>query len=133
VFGTKASLIVDLFALVLAAIIPLMIVAVVLVRRGRVQAHSRLMVVSFVAFLFATVALELDVHIGGRTAPLAVLPLVIHLCFSVPTLILWIVQVATSKKALLEPTPHRRRGRILFGMLFGTVATGLWLYLATFA
>jgi uncharacterized membrane protein YozB (DUF420 family) len=132
VFGTKASLIVDLFALALAMIIPLMVVAVALVRRGRVNAHARLMVVSFVFFLLATVALELDVHVGGRTAPLAILPLVVHLCFSVPTLILWIVQVWTAKRALLEPEPHRRRGKILFAMLLGTVATGLWLYLATF-
>ena len=68
-----------------------------------------------------------------RVRHLAVLPLVVHLCFSVPTLVLWIVQVATAKRALLDPAPHRRRGKALFGMLLGTVITGLWLYVATFA
>ncbi len=78
-------------------------------------------------------ALEIDVHlIGERIAP-AFWPLAIHLCFVLPTLVLWVRQIATRKRAFENPAPHRRRGRIVMGLLVCTVTTGIWLYSATYA
>jgi len=57
---------------------------------------------------------------------------VIHLCFAFPSLALWAIQVLRGGRAMVEPVPHRRRGRILLVLLAATVATGFWLYVATF-
>ncbi|UCE87474.1 MAG: DUF420 domain-containing protein [Deltaproteobacteria bacterium] len=102
------------------------------VRRGETRAHARLMTLCFALFLVAVAAFEAQVYLGEPGPPLATAPLVIHLCFAVPTLLLWIYQVATAKRALTEPARHRTRGRALMGLLLATVATGAWLYLASF-
>jgi uncharacterized membrane protein YozB (DUF420 family) len=130
-FRTKAGLFVDLFLLLLLALLPAMLVGVALVRRGRVRAHAAVMVTCFVLFLVGVVAFEVQVQFGERY-PMPPGPLVIHLCFAVPSLLLWVRQVATARRALLEPAAHRRRGRVLLALLSFTVATGFWLYAATF-
>lgn len=131
-FGTEADLMVDLFLLLLVALLPVLVAAVLLARSGRTKAHSRVMTCAFVLFAAALVMFEIHVRTEGTPA-LPAWPLVIHLCFAVPALLLWIFQVSTGKRAYRDPAPHRRRGRILFGLLVATVATGIWLYVATFA
>ena len=42
-------------------------------------------------------------------------------------------QLVRGKQAFTDPPAHRRRGRILLALLSVTVATGSWLYVATFA
>jgi uncharacterized membrane protein YozB (DUF420 family) len=132
IFGTDAGFFIDLFLLVLLVELPVMIFAVVLVRRGETRAHARLMSLCFALFLVAVAAFEAQVYLGEPGPPLATTPLVIHLCFAVPTLLLWIYQVATARRAFEDPKPHRIRGRTLMGFLTATVATGAWLYLASF-
>ncbi|MHC4339559.1 MAG: hypothetical protein ACYSX0_05000 [Planctomycetota bacterium] len=95
------------------------------------RAHGRVMVACFVVFLFALVGFEIRVRMG-EMPPLARLPLVVHLCFAIPALLIWIWQVATARRARLSPAPHRLRGRILLLCLSATVATGFWLYVASF-
>ena len=46
-FGTRASLLVDLFLLVLVVCLASMLVGVGLVRRGRVKAHAAVMIETF--------------------------------------------------------------------------------------
>ena len=132
-FGTKASLIVDFFLVVQVAMVPTLAWAIYLVRKGKVRAHARIMAAAFAFFLMSVVAFEVDVHLGGQRVPPPRLTLIIHLCFSIPSLVIWTYQMVTAKTALVEPAAHRRRGKILFGFIVGTVATGIWLYLATFA
>ena len=128
--NTRAGLFVDLFLLLLLALLPVML-AVALVRKGKVKAHATLMTASFAVFLLGVVAFEVQVQFGEKH-PMPPAPLVIHLCFAVPCLVLWIVQIAKGKRAFTEPAAHRRRGRALLGLLSVTVATGFWLYWATF-
>ncbi len=130
-FGTKADFWVDIFLLVLVLLLPVLLVAVALARRGRIRAHATIMVTAFFIFLLALVTFEIHVRTSDVPSP-ATVPFLIHLCFAVPGLVLWIYQVATARRAFSNPAPHRRRGRILLGLLVVTVATGIWLYLATF-
>ena len=131
-FGTDASLAVDLFLLLLVVSLPFMAIAILLVRRGHRRAHAAVMTTAFVMFLVALVAFEIDVHFGEYPAQPPRWPLTIHLCFAVPCLFLWVRQILTAKHAAKNPAPHHRRGRVLFALLVVTVATGVWLYRATF-
>ena len=130
-FDTGAGLFVDLFLAVLVAILVAMLLAVALARRGRVRAHAVIMATCFGLFVVAVVAFEVQVRLGPA-APLAVAPLVIHLCFAVPALVFWTRQVWTAGRARRHPAVHRRRGRLVLVLLSLTVATGFWLYVATF-
>ena len=131
-FGTKASLIVDFFLVVQVLVVPALAWAILLVRKGKVRAHARIMAAAFAFFLMSVIAFEVDVHLGGQRVPPPLPTLIIHLCFSIPSLVIWTYQIVTAKRALVAPAAHRRRGKLLFGFIVGTVATGIWLYLATF-
>ena len=131
-FGTRASFLIDLFLAVQVLLIPAMVYAIWLVRRGNVRAHARVMKTCFGLFLLTVLAFEIDVHLmGARVAP-AFWPLAIHLCFVLPTVVLWVRQLATARTATTNPGPHRRRGRLVMVLLLCTVATGIRLYLATY-
>ncbi|MHC4973444.1 MAG: DUF420 domain-containing protein [Planctomycetota bacterium] len=130
-FDTGAGLFVDLFLVLLVAILIAMLVAVALVRRGRVRAHAVVMATCFGVFVVALVTFELEVRFGP-VEPLALTPLVIHLCFALPALVLWTRQIWTARRARSQPARHRRRGWLLLVLLSLTVATGFWLYWATF-
>ena len=123
---------VDLFLGVLLAVLPAMFVAVALVRRGKVKAHARVMATCYVVFLLAVIAFEYEVHFGEGTPPLQRVPLVIHLCFAFPCAFVWTWQVAKAKQAFTDAAVHRRRGKLLMGLLTLTVATGVWLYAVSF-
>jgi uncharacterized membrane protein YozB (DUF420 family) len=131
-FGTRAELTVDLFLLALVICLVMMLAGVALARRGNVRAHAAVMIATFAVFLVALVVFEVSVRMG-RPVRLPTLPLVVHLCFAIPCLVLWVAQVRTARTALVAPSPHRRRGRRVLVLLSFTVATGFWLYVATFA
>ncbi len=130
-FGTRAGLFVDLFLLAQLLVLPALLVAVALVRRGRVKAHAAIMRASFFVFVASVVAFEIEVRLGPQP-PVPLLILGIHLCFALPALVLWARQLLLGKQAFADPPAHRRRGRILLALLSVTVATGFWLYAATF-
>ncbi len=130
-FGTEAGLFVDIFLLVQLLVLPALLWAVAAVRRGKVGLHARIMQVSFLGFLLSVVAFELEVRLGP-TPPVPLWILGIHLCFALPALGLWALQLVRGKQAFTDPATHRGRGRILLGLLSATVATGFWLYAATY-
>ncbi|MCK6461695.1 MAG: DUF420 domain-containing protein [Planctomycetes bacterium] len=130
-FGTKAGLFVDVFLLVQLLVLPALLVAVAAVRRGKVARHARIMQVAFYAFLLSVIAFEVEVRLGP-TPPVPLWILGIHLSFALPALGLWALQLVRGKQAFLDPAAHRRRGRILLALLSATVATGFWLYAATY-
>jgi uncharacterized membrane protein len=130
-FGTKAGPLVDLFLVAQLLMLPALLVAVAFVRRGRVKVHAAIMRVAFFVFLGTVVAFEAEVRFGDKPpVPLGILG--IHLCFALPALGLWAVQLLRGKQAFVDPAAHRRRGRIVLALLSATVATGFWLYVATF-
>ena len=132
-FGTRAGLFVDLFLLAQLLVLPALLVAVAFVRRGRVGVHAGIMRAAFFVFLATVVAFEIEVRLDPRPSEVPLPVLAIHLCFALPALGLWALQLVRGKEALADPVPHRRRGRILLALLSATVATGFWLYVATFA
>ena len=131
-FGTRADLIVDLFMVVLILVLPTVLVAVAAVRRGRVRLHAALMTGSFLLFVLALVAFELNVRFQPDLPAPKTVPFVVHLCFALPTLVLWVIQILRRKQAFSAPAVHRRRGRLLAPLLTATVGTGIWLYVQTF-
>ena len=131
-FGTDASFLVDLFLAVQVLLLPTVVYAVRLVRAGNVRAHARVMTTCFVLFLLSVIAFEIDVQFIGKRVSPAFWPLAIHLCFALPALVLWVRQIASAKTVTTNPAAHRRRGKLVIGLLFVTVATGIWLYVVTF-
>ncbi len=132
-FSTRASFMIDLFLTIQVLLIPTMLFAVLLVRRGNVRAHARVMVSCFVLFLLSGVAFEIDIRLLGEKVAPAMTPLIIHLSFVLPTLLLWVRQLMSGKRVFENPAAHRRRGRLVIGLLTCAVGTGIWLYVATFA
>jgi uncharacterized membrane protein YozB (DUF420 family) len=130
-FGTRAGVFVDLFLVTQVLMLPTLLVAVALVRRGQVKAHAGIMRAAFFVFLATVVAFEVDVQFGEKPR----MPphiLIIHLCFALPALGLWALQLLRGKQAFVDAAAHRKRGRIVLALLSATVATGFWLYVATF-
>jgi uncharacterized membrane protein YozB (DUF420 family) len=131
-FGADAPWGVNVFLVVMVAILPGMAAAIALARAGRIRAHATVMVASFVLFLGSLVVFEWSVQTMAEKPPIPKAVLVIHLCFALPGLVLWVVQLLRGKRALEQPARHRRLGRIVVGFLIATVATGIWLYAAMF-
>ena len=131
-FGTRAGVFVDLFLVAQLLVLPALLVAIAFVRRGRVKVHAAIMRAAFFVFLATVVAFEVEVRFGDRP-PIPLLILGIHLCFALPALTLWAVQLVRGKQAFVDPATHRRRGKLVVGLLCATVATGVWLYAKTFA
>jgi len=130
-FGTRAGVLVDLFLVAQISVLPALLVAVAAVRRGRVSLHAWIMRVCFFVFLGTVLAFEVDVRMRPQP-PIPLHVLMIHLCFALPAVVLWARQMWLSKQAFLDPPRHRRRGRMLLVLLSATVATGFWLYAATY-
>lgn len=130
-FGTRAGVFVDLFLLAQLLVLPSLLVAIALVRRGKVAAHAGIMRTCFFVFVASVVAFEVEVRLGP-TPPVPLWILGIHLCFALPALVLWARQLLLAKQAFADPPAHRRRGRTILALLSLTVATGFWLYVATF-
>ena len=132
-FASDAPFGVDLFLVVMVLLVPTMVWGIRLAATGKLQAHKRVMGVSFVLFVGALLAFELAVRTMENRPDIPVLVLVIHLCFAIPGLGLWTWQILRGKKAPSEPKVHARRGKIVFALLVATVATGVWLYGAMFS
>ena len=132
ILGTDAPLGVDLFLLVQVAALPLMGVSIVMASKGRIRVHAALMLTAFASFLISLIAFEWTVRTMADKPPIPRMALTIHLCFALPALILWCLQLARSKRATASPAPHRRLGRVVFGLLTVTVGTGIWVYSAMF-
>ena len=87
--------------------------------------------VAFFVFLATVVAFEAEVRFGDLP-PSPLLILGIHLCFALPALALWALQLWRGQQAFADPAAHRKRGRFVIALLCATVATGVWLYAKTF-
>lgn len=127
----------------MAAVLPLLLYSLVQVRRNqRFQTHRNMQIGLGVILGLAILAFEIDMRLNGwrhmaEPSPFyetLVFPaLYVHLCFSVPTLILWAYTIfqALRQHILANQGPSRFRhkfyGRLSAYTMVATTLTG-WLF-----
>ena len=147
--GTRASLMLDVVAVALVALLPSVAVSIYLVRvRRKYLLHKRLQLTLAAVLLVTIVAFETDMRINGWQAravespyfhsPSGVSPLMlvlwIHLSFAITTPILWAVVVVQALRHFPRypaPTRHSRAHKFLGWTaaidMVGTAVTG-WIF-----
>ncbi len=149
--GTRGSIMLDVVALAMLVILPVLAVSIYLVRyKRRYQLHKQIQLVLGVVLLVAVVAFEVDMNfltewekraepspyfeeVNKWSCP-AGIALIVHLCFAVPTLVLWIVVIVRALRQFPDPTvpgKHSRShifwGRLAAIEMTGTALTG-WIF-----
>jgi len=148
--GSRGSLMLDVVAVAMLLIVPLLALSVYRVKFGRQYAlHKKLQLIMAAVLLVAVLLFEVDIRLNGweeramgspyfdpaaKWSCPAGISLLVHLCFAVPTLLLWIVVVVQAlRKFSRPPVPgshsrwHARWGTIAaIGMLL-TALTG-WVF-----
>src|SRR5947209_7805411 len=148
--GSRGSLMLDVVFAAMFVVVPVLAVSIYLVKWRRHYAlHKKLQLVMAAVLLAAVLLFEIDIRVNGweeRAAPSpffdathkwncpAGISLVVHLCFAVPTLVLWVVVVAAAlRKFSRPPAPgphsrwHARWGMIAAVGMVMTAVTG-WLF-----
>lgn len=147
---TRASLMLDVVFLAMFAVLPITGWSIWLVKyRGRVELHKRIQTTLGIVLLVSVTLFELDMRLftdwrhRAKPSPyfttLVFPSLYIHLCFAIPTTVLWafvIVRAHRNFASLLVPSFHRLQhiywARLAaFGML-GTAITGWAFYFLAF-
>ncbi len=152
--GSRGSLMLDVVFVAMFLVVPLLIASVYLVKyRRQYGLHKKLQLAMAAILLVAVLLFELDIRINGweeRAAPSpyfdsahkwscpAGIALVVHLCFAVPTLLLWsIVVVQALRKFSRPPLPgphsqwHARWATLgAIGMVLTAVTGWLFYWLA---
>jgi len=123
---TRGSFMLDFVFIAMFAIIPVMFVSIYLVRYGRrYEVHKWLQIILAVTLLVAVVGFEIDMRFFTDWERLAAdspyfeadvwcpvwIALVVHLCFAVPTPLLWlfvIVQAVRRFPSPAVPSPYSR-------------------------
>ena len=147
--GTRASLMLDVVFLAMFLVVPVMIVSVQLAkRRANYRLHKQIQLTLAIVLAVAVAAFEIDMRFFTDWESRAIgspyyspagwnpvwISLVVHLCWAVPTLVLWVaVIVQALRKFPKPPAPsahsraHARLGWLAaIGMTF-TSATG-WVF-----
>lgn len=154
ILGTRGTLMLDLVAIGMVLIVPLMITSIYLARvRRRFAAHKRIQLVTAIVLLFVLVAFEVEMRVVGWRNCAAASPLtqegqwndpvewslLVHLLFAIPTVILWgFVVTAAVRKFPTPPSPsahsatHKFWGRIAALFMSMTAVTGLVFYYLAF-
>lgn len=148
-FG-RGSFMLDVVFLAMWVVTPLLALSIWLVKqRHNYALHKKLQLAMAGVLLVAVLLFEIDIRVNGwehRAEPSpyfdaahkftcpAGIALVVHLCFAVPTLLLWIyVVVQALRKFSKRPLPgphsrsHARTGWLAAIGMFFTAATG-WLF-----
>ncbi len=147
--GTRASLMLDVVALAMLVVVPVLGLSVYLVMfRGQYALHKKIQLALGTALLVTVALFEADVRLGGwrhraEDSPFAgadgatdwvSVSLAIHLCFAVTAALLWIVVIARALRNFPSPpTPaahspwHRRFGMAAAVDMVCTAVTG-WIF-----
>ena len=144
--GSRGSLMLDVVAVAMLAIVPLLALSVYRVKFGRQYAlHKKLQLAMAAVLLVAVLLFELDIRMNGwveravgspyfdlqnKWSCPAGIGLIVHLCFAVPTLLLWILVVVQALRKFSrppQPGPHSR-WHARFGM---TAAIGMQMTAVT--
>jgi hypothetical protein len=152
--GSRGSLMLDVVFLAMFVVVPLLAISVYLVKyRRKYAVHKMLQLTMAAVLLVAVLLFELDMRINGweqRASPSpyfdpahkwscpAGVALIVHLCFAVPTLLLWTIVVVQALRKFSrppQPGPHSRwhtRWAIIAaaGMVLTAVTGWLFYWLA---
>ena len=153
--GTRASLMLDVVFLTMFAVVPVMAFSIWQVKyRRRYVLHKRLQLILASVLLVAVLAFEIDMRFfteweaRAATSPYfsgavnwVKLALAVHLCFAVPTALLWIYVTWHALRNIPDPPApsdhiahHIRWARVAAWEMLGTAVTGwLFYYLAFMA
>jgi len=152
--GTRASLMLDVVALVMFVLLPALAWSVYLVKyRQKYALHKKIQLTLGVVLLVTVGLFEVDVRLGGwrhraDASPFASPPsaidwvwvaLAIHLCFAITAAVLWIVVIVRALRQFPSPpTPsphsawHRRFAMAAAVDMACTAVTGLIFYYIAF-
>jgi hypothetical protein len=146
--GTRASLMLDVVFLTMFAVVPAMGFSIWLVKyRRRYLLHKRIQIALAALLLTAVLAFEIDMRLFTDWEELAFnspyfsgpvnwvkTALVVHLCFAVPTTVLWIYVTWHALRYIPNPprpsqhsAHHIRWARWAAWEMLGTAVTG-WLF-----
>jgi len=147
--GTRASLMLDVVALAMLVVVPVLCLSVYLVKYRRQYAlHKTIQLALGSALLVTVVLFEADMRLGGwrhraEASPFAgadgstdwvSVSLAIHLCFAVTSAVLWIVVIARALRNFPSPPVpsahsawHRRYGMAAAIDMVCTAVTG-WIF-----
>ena len=152
--GTRGSLMLDVVFLAMFAVLPLLATSIYLVKQKKYALHKLINLILGVVLLVAVLAFEIDMRFftdwevlakdspyfdaAAKWTSVAGLALIIHLCFAIPTLLLWIwVIVQALRKFPSPPVPgehsqaHSKFAWLAAGGMFMTAITGgVFYYLA---
>jgi hypothetical protein len=153
--GTRGSLMLDVVFLAMFAVLPLLALSIYLVKQKKYAQHKLINLILGIVLLIAVLAFEIDMRFFTDWELLAVkspyfdeqhkwtsiagLALMIHLCFAIPTLLLWIyVIVQALRKFPSPPLPgehsqaHSKTAWLAAGGMFMTAITGGTFYYLAF-
>ena len=148
--GSRGSLMLDVVFLAMFVVLPLLALSIYLVKiRGKYRLHKMLQLVMAAVLLGAVLLFEIDMRVNGwehRAEPSpyfdaghkwscpAGISLIVHLCFAVPTLLLWIFVVVQALRNFSRPpapgahsAAHARTGWLAASGMALTAATG-WIF-----
>src|SRR5687768_2332853 len=146
---SRAPIMMDVVALAMLAVLPVLTLSLWLVRRRRRYAlHKRLQIGTAAVLAVALLLFEIDIRLNDWR-PLAepspyyrtwLFPLLyVHLFFAISTTVLWIVTLITALREFPVPprpgpasTRHRRLGRLAALGMYATSVTGWSFYWAAF-
>jgi putative membrane protein len=153
--GTRGSLMLDVVFLAMFAVLPLLALSIYLVKQKKYALHKRINLILGIVLLIAVLAFEIDMRfftkweVLAKDSPyfdeqhkwtsIAGLALIVHLCFAIPTLLLWIyVIVQALRKFPSPPLPGEHSGAhstwawLAAGGMFLTAITGGIFYFLAF-
>jgi Protein of unknown function (DUF420). len=152
--GTRGSLMLDVVLLAMFAVLPLLALSIYLVKQKKYAQHKLINLILGTVLLIAVLAFEIDMRfftdweVLAKDSPyfdeqhkwtsIAGLALIIHLCFAIPTPLLWIyVIVQALRKFPSPPLPgehsraHSKTAWLAAGgMLMTAITGGMFYYLA---
>jgi uncharacterized membrane protein YozB (DUF420 family) len=153
--GTRGSFMLDCVVTAMVAVVPLLLASVYLVRnRRRYVIHKRIQLTLGLLLLVIIALFEIEMRVSGWRGRAAGSPywtegawndsvdysLAVHLCFAVPTFVIWCVVIGRAlAKFPRPPAPsphsasHRVWGRLAVAGMVLTALTGWVFYYLAFA
>lgn len=150
----RGSFMLDVVVVAMLAVLPLLAWSIQLAKQKRFALHKAVQITLATVLLAAVTLFEVDMRLTGwvdraKDSPYfqtdhkwscpAGVSLLVHLCFAIPTLLLWIYVVAQAlRKFPSPPSPgphsaaHRRFGKLAGIGLFMTAMTGWAFYYLAF-
>ncbi|MFV1964663.1 MAG: DUF420 domain-containing protein [Pirellulaceae bacterium] len=151
--GTRGSVMLDVVVVAMVAVLPILVLNVSLARFARqYELHKRLQLLLALSLLAVIVAFEVDIHFfsdwksrakpspyfDSETWSWVWISLILHLSFSIPTLVLWVYVIIQAIRHMPRPaTPSVCSGHHVFwgrlataGMMLTSISGWVFYWLA---